>query len=1055
MGDGAMSKKADILIGQDTSAATASLDPCDWGSFSEQAHRMLDDMLGHIETIRERPLWQGIPEAVRQQFCQPLPVQPTELARVHEEFMNSILPYTASNAHPGFMGWVQGGGTPVGMLAEMLAAGLNANLGGRDQIPLEVERQVTAWMRAVFGFPESASGLFVTGTSMANFIAVVVARDATLGCEVRQRGMNQQVQKLTAYASTAVHGCVARALDFAGLGSDSLRLVPVDSLGRLDLDALAKSIDVDRAAGSAPFLIVGSAGTVDTGAIDDLSAIADLCAEQHIWFHVDGAYGALAMLAPELASKLKGIERADSLAFDFHKWAQVPYDAGFVLVRDGELHQQAFASASAYLTRDDRGMSAGSPWPCDFGPDLSRSFRALKTWATLKVYGTEAIASVIQQSCELARYLASRIAATSELELMAPVELNIVCFRYRFGTVDNPLLGELEDQLNRNIVVQLQESGEVAPSTTTLGGRLAIRAAMVNHRTSRVEIDTLLEATLAAGRSLRPRVPSGGDWRPWLERSDAVKYLDQLIEKCEKVHVEHERLSARAEGLAGTTRQDFELRLRAAREKQRQVEIDLRVKRAALLSETGRDIEARDDHLKVFELDPKNRMNLVGLGRVLCMMGKNKAAGMVYTEALRHYPEDLVFHVNLGGLLLHDEDFAEARVHYEAALRIAPEYLQSHGGMYYALAGLGEYEAAEVHRRKVAAMQSIFEHPYRGGTKPVPILLLVSSIGGNTPIEKLLDDRVFQTYVLVTDFYDPKSPLPEHRLVINGIGDADLSEQALVAAENIIRFTSAPILNVPNAVRATGRCGNADRLGNIPGILTPATASFPYALLAGENGPAALASRGFAFPLLLRAPGFHMGRHFVMVESAAQFDGAVADLPGAGRAGAELLAIEYLDARSVDGNSRKYRVMMVDGKLYPLHLAISPNWKIHYFSADMKDRPDHRAEEQRFLSDMPGVLGAKAMSGLKQLQAMLGLDYGGIDFGLNQQGEILLFEANATMVVEQPTEDPRWDYRRVAVSRIHDAVRQMLLTSAAGRSGVADLSAATPHAKGNPNTSNA
>ena len=215
-----MNKKAGILIGQDASAATASLDPCDWGSFREQAHHMLDDMLGHIETIRERPLWQVIPKAVRQNFCQPLPVLPTELARVHEEFMNSILPFTASNAHPGFMGWVQGGGTPVGMLAEMLAAGLNANLGGRDQIPLEVERQVTAWMRTVFGFPESASGLFVTGTSIANFIAVKVARDATLGCEVRRWGMNQQVQKLMSYASTSVHGCVARALDFAGLGSD-------------------------------------------------------------------------------------------------------------------------------------------------------------------------------------------------------------------------------------------------------------------------------------------------------------------------------------------------------------------------------------------------------------------------------------------------------------------------------------------------------------------------------------------------------------------------------------------------------------------------------------------------------------------------------------------------------------------------------------------------------------------------------------------------------------------------------------------------------------------
>jgi Tfp pilus assembly protein PilF len=544
--------------------------------------------------------------------------------------------------------------------------------------------------------------------------------------------------------------------------------------------------------------------------------------------------------------------------------------------------------------------------------------------------------------------------------------------------------------------------------------------------------------------------PGESNWGPWQERNAAVKYLDQLIQRCDKVHSNHEKLLARAgakgEHPSDATLENFFTRLRTARDKQLHVEIDLRVRRAMLLSEIGRDIEARDEHLKVFELDPTNLANLAGLGRVLCVMGKNKAARMIYTEALKHYPEDLGFHVNLGSLLLHAEEFAEARIHYEAALRIAPEYLQSHGGMYYALAGLGEHAAAEVHRRKIAAMRSIFEHPYRGNTAPVPILLLVSSTGGNTPIEKLLDDRIFQTYEVVTDFYDPQTPLPEHRLVINGIGDTDLSEHSLIAAETIIRFTSAPVLNAPAAVRATGRCDNADRLGNIPGILTPTTAAFPYTVLAGDDAPIALTGAGFEFPFLLRAPGFHMGRHFVMVESLSQLANAVAELPGDGRTGAELLAIQYLDARGADGNSRKYRVMMIDGKLYPLHLAISPNWKIHYFSADMKERPDHRAEEQRFLADMPGVLGAKATAGLKQLQATLGLDYGGIDFGLNQQGEILIFEANATMVVEQPTDDPRWDYRRAAVSRIHDAVRQMLLTRAAGYSGVSHLSAA-PHAR--------
>ena len=996
--------ESDTEFGRDngvTSAATVSLDPSDWGEFRRQAHRMLDDMLGSIENIREQPVWQVIPGEVRERFREALPRNPTALSQVHEEFMTSIVPFTARNAHPGFLGWVQGGGTPVGMLAEMLAAGLNANVGGRDQIPLEVERQVTAWMRALFGFPATASGLFVTGTSMANFLAVVIARDARLGCDVRRSGL-QQTQKLTAYASTAVHGCIARALDFAGLGSDSLRLIPVDGRQHMDLKALATAIAADRDAGYTPFFVVGTAGTVDTGAIDDLAGIADLCAQQQLWFHVDGACGALAMLAPELAPRLKGIEQADSLAFDFHKWAQVPYDAGFVLVRDGRAHQQAFAASSAYLMREERGMSAGSPWPCDLGPELSRGFRALKTWATLKVYGANAIGAVIGQTCELARYLETRIAAEPELELMAPVELNIVCFRYRFGTADIPVTDELSNQLTRNIVIALQESGAVAPSTTLIAGRLVIRAAIVNHRTGRAEIDTLVKATLAAGRDLRdattPAKPTGDNWKPWIECQSRVRQLDAKLASPDSLWQDEEAA--------------------------------LRNERATLLAQMGRNFEARSDYLRVLEIDPPNLLGLIGLGRLLVAERHLKAAQIVYTEAVRHYPDDLVCRVNLGGVLLEREDLAGSREQYEAALRLDPEFPQAHGGMYYVLTRLGDLEAAQFHQRKAFGQKSLFLNPYRGNSTPVSVLLLVSSTGGNTPVEKLVDDRVFQTYVVVADFYDAKTPLPAHQLVINGIGDADAAEKALLAAESLVKLTKAPVLNEPAAVRATGRCQNAARLASLPGVIAPATAMFSQALLASLDGPAALAQSGFKFPLLLRAPGYHMGQHFVQVDSPASLAAAVADFPGAGRPAAELIAIEYLDARGVDGCARKYRAMIVDGRLYPLHLAISQHWKIHYFSADMKDRPDHRAEEAEFLADMPGVLGAKAMAALENVQAALGLDYGGIDFGLNQQGDVLLFEANATMVVEQPSDDPRWDYRRAAVERIHAAVRRMLLRSA-------------------------
>jgi glutamate/tyrosine decarboxylase-like PLP-dependent enzyme len=475
-----------------------TLDPTDWASFRAQAHRMLDDMLGTIEEIRERPVWQPIPQGVRAHFRSPAPRQGEELARVHAEFMREVLPYAQGNVHPGFMGWVNGGGTPVGMVAEMLAAGLNANCGGRDHIPIEVERQVTRWVRELFEFPEGATGLFVTGTSMANLIAVLIARDAALGFDVRNDGVAADPRRLTAYTSNAVHGCVPKAMDIAGLGSDALRLIPTDSRCRIDLAALAAVIQRDREAGFTPFLVVGTAGTVNTGAVDDLAGLADLCQREKLWFHVDGAFGALAKLAPDLAPKVSGMERADSVAFDFHKWGQAPYDAGFILVRDGAAHKNAFALPAAYLQRAGRGLAAGSPWPCDFGPDLSRGFRALKVWFTLKVFGVDAIGASISRTCALARYLEARIAATPELELMAPVELNIVCFRYRRDGFNE----EECNRINGEIVVRLQESGVVAPSTTKIGGRTAIRAAIVNHRTSRAEIDALVENALALGRAL-------------------------------------------------------------------------------------------------------------------------------------------------------------------------------------------------------------------------------------------------------------------------------------------------------------------------------------------------------------------------------------------------------------------------------------------------------------------------------------------------------------------------------------------------------------------------
>jgi aromatic-L-amino-acid decarboxylase len=481
-------------MGRGTSLSTQeTLDPADWSELRGQGHRMLDDMFDYLEQIRMRPVWQPIPDEQRDKFRHGLPADATAVSELHDIFMHDVLPYAVGNAHPGFMGWVHGGGTAVGMLAEMLAAGLNANLGGRDQIPMELERQVTCWVREWFGFPEGASGLFVTGTSMANLIGVWVARSAALGEAVRREGVAGDERRLTAYAAAGAHGSIARALDLAGLGSDNLRVVPVDAHGRMDAAALRDAVARDRAQGFTPFFVAATVGTVNVGAIDDLEALAAVAAVEKLWLHVDGAYGALGILAADIAPRLKGIERADSIAFDFHKWGQVPYDAGFVLIRDGEAHRAAFAAPNAYLSREQRGMAAGSPWPCDFGPDLSRGFRALKTWFTLMAYGSRRLGEMISNTCALARYLAQRIAAAPQLELLAPVSLNIVCFRYRCADAD---------RVNNDIVISLQESGIAAPSTTVIDGRLAIRAAIVNHRTTEADLDAMLEAVLAFGADL-------------------------------------------------------------------------------------------------------------------------------------------------------------------------------------------------------------------------------------------------------------------------------------------------------------------------------------------------------------------------------------------------------------------------------------------------------------------------------------------------------------------------------------------------------------------------
>lgn len=460
----------------------AGLDPEIWDDLRALGHRMLDDAFDRAMTMGEGPVWQPMPQESRDHFRQALPRNGQDAGALYEQFLTHIRPYANGNTHPGFMGWVQGAGTPIGMLAELLAASLNDNCGGRDHAAIEVERQVIAWAAEMVGLPRSASGCLVTGSSLANFIGVITASRAAGTSAIRHTGVGKS--RLVGYAAQTAHGCVSRAFDLAGLGSDSLRLLPVDAAHRMDVASLKRRIHEDRAAGYHPFLIVGTAGSVDCGAIDPLDLLADLAREERCWFHVDGAFGAFACLSAQQAPLLTGIGRADSLALDFHKWGQVPYDAGCVLVRDPALHAAAFAQTLHYLTRADRGLAGNAPWPCDFGPDLSRGFRALKVWMTLAHYGTGRMGEMVASCCAVARYLADRVEAMPGYALMAPVTLNIVCFR--------PLA--LTEAALDSLVKDLHESGIAAPSTTRIDGVLAIRAAIVNHRTTRRTIDLMLEA---------------------------------------------------------------------------------------------------------------------------------------------------------------------------------------------------------------------------------------------------------------------------------------------------------------------------------------------------------------------------------------------------------------------------------------------------------------------------------------------------------------------------------------------------------------------------------
>ncbi|HYO89875.1 MAG TPA: pyridoxal-dependent decarboxylase [Candidatus Limnocylindrales bacterium] len=471
-------------------SSTIDLSP---DEFRRLGHVLIDLLADQLAGAREAPVRRPLPEAVRDRLLNaPLNDAPEAPDALLQRVKDDMLPYSLGNSSPRFFGWVNSPPAPLGILGDLLAAGQGSPAVNSDRAAYFVEMAVVGWIRAMFGLPETTGGILTSGGTAANVIGLAAMRHMMAQGNMRRLGMTAEPARMVLYTSTQAHSCLQKAAELLGFGDEHLRRIPVDSEYRMDVAALREAVGRDRANGLRPVCVAASAGTVNTGAVDPLDAIADLCADEAMWFHIDGAYGGFGILSPAAAPLFKGIERADSLAVDPHKWLYAPIEAGCALVRDGDLLRAVFGVSPAYLNHD-----SPYPWLSDLGIQQTRGFKALKIWLVLQQVGLQGFRDLISADIAHAKALQAKIKARPEFELVAAGPLSITCFRYKpVGMADDKV-----DALNKALQKGLDASGKAFVSSTEIDGRFVLRACIVNFRTTDADLDVLLDAAAEAGKA--------------------------------------------------------------------------------------------------------------------------------------------------------------------------------------------------------------------------------------------------------------------------------------------------------------------------------------------------------------------------------------------------------------------------------------------------------------------------------------------------------------------------------------------------------------------------